>query len=115
MIVQSSGARASAVEARDTRRVGRTRDDFTAYDLDATRRALLILATDLGKSPAGLAVTGSLIDWPSKTIKAGVHGVSGGEAMIRFADGSLRYLTVREAARVQTFPDAYEFLGPRAV
>jgi DNA (cytosine-5)-methyltransferase 1 len=58
--------------------------------------------------------TGSDIDWPSKTIKAGVHGVCGGEAMIRYPDGRLRYLTVREAARIQTFPDDYEFLGARS-
>lgn len=53
--------------------------------------------------------SGSPLDWPAKTIKAGVHGVSGGEAMIRFDDGSLRYFTVRESARMQGFPDDYEF------
>jgi DNA (cytosine-5)-methyltransferase 1 len=58
--------------------------------------------------------TGSDIDRPSKTIKAGVHGVCGGEAMIRFNDGKLRYMTVRESARIQTFPDDYEFLGARS-
>lgn len=55
--------------------------------------------------------TGSVLGEPSKAIKAGVHGVPGGENMIRYDDGSLRYLTVREAARVQTFPDGYEFSG----
>ena len=58
--------------------------------------------------------TGSNIDWPSKTIKAGVHGVCGGEAMIRYHDGILRYMTIRESARIQTFPDDYEFLGARS-
>jgi DNA (cytosine-5)-methyltransferase 1 len=58
--------------------------------------------------------TGSPIDWPSKTIKAGVHGVCGGEAMIRFPDQTLRYLTIREAARLQGFPDDYEFPGARS-
>ena len=53
--------------------------------------------------------SGSDFDWPAKTIKAGVHGVSGGEAMIRFDDGTLRYFTVRESARMQGFPDDYEF------
>lgn len=58
--------------------------------------------------------TGSDIDLPAKTIKAGVHGVCGGEAMIRFRDESLRYMTTREAARVQGFPDWYEFTGARS-
>ena len=58
--------------------------------------------------------TGSDIDQPAKTIKAGVHGVCGGEAMIRWRDGSLRYMTTRESARVQGFPDWYEFTGARS-
>ena len=56
--------------------------------------------------------TGSPMDEPAKTLKAGVHGVPGGENMLRRSDGTVRYFTPREAARLQTFPDAYRFNGP---
>jgi DNA (cytosine-5)-methyltransferase 1 len=58
--------------------------------------------------------TGSPVDMPSKTIKAGVHGVSGGEGTLRELDGTVRYLTIREAALVQGFPNDYEFPGYRS-
>jgi len=55
--------------------------------------------------------SGSTLDEPSKTIKAGAHGVPGGENMFVLDDGSLRYYTVRESARIQTFHDDYQFIG----
>ena len=55
--------------------------------------------------------TGSMLDWPGKALKAGGHGVPGGENMLRALDGSVRYFTVRESARLQTFPDDYELHG----
>ena len=53
--------------------------------------------------------SGSIMDEPLKTIKAGAHGVPGGENTVVLDDGSIRYYTVRESARIQTFPDDYLF------
>ena len=64
------------------------------------------------------------LDRPAMTVKAGVHGVPGGEAAmllderVRDADtGEMnclyRYLTAREAARVMTFRDDWRLAGPR--
>ena len=62
------------------------------------------------------------LDRPAKTVKAGVHGVPGGESVMlvdepfRGQDGQLcqhRYMTVRETARVMTFPDEWVGSGPR--
>jgi DNA (cytosine-5)-methyltransferase 1 len=92
-----------------------------------TTRDALIGLPDPEKSPGGAAGfsghrlqrgarsypghTGSPLDEPAKTLKAGVHGVPGGENMLRRPDGSVRYFTVRESARLQTFPDDFVFHG----
>ena len=62
---------------------------------------------DGAKSYAGHC--GSDLDSPSKAIKAGEHGVPGGENMVVLDDETVRYYTVRESARIQTFPDNYLF------
>ncbi|MDE3135080.1 MAG: DNA cytosine methyltransferase [Acidobacteriota bacterium] len=53
--------------------------------------------------------TGSPLDEPAKTLKAGVHGVPGGENMLALPGGGVRYFTIRESARLQTFPDSFVF------
>ncbi|WP_344318451.1 DNA cytosine methyltransferase, partial [Acrocarpospora pleiomorpha] len=62
--------------------------------------------------------TPNRLDRPAKTVKAGVHGVPGGESVMLLDQRGKtsedwvhlhRYMTVRETARVMTFPD--EWLG----
>lgn len=55
--------------------------------------------------------TGSPLDEPAKALKAGDHGVPGGENMLAYAAGEVRYFTVRECARLQTFPDNFVISG----
>jgi DNA (cytosine-5)-methyltransferase 1 len=51
------------------------------------------------------------MDEPAKALKAGDHGVPGGENTVNLPDGGLRYFSVRECARIQTFPDEWVFAG----
>lgn len=55
--------------------------------------------------------TGSPFDEPAKALKAGDHGVPGGENTLRFEDDPVRYFSVPECARIQTFPDEWTFEG----
>jgi DNA (cytosine-5)-methyltransferase 1 len=53
--------------------------------------------------------TGSPLDLPAKALKAGDHGVPGGENMMVRDDGTVRYFSLREAARLVGLPDDYLF------
>ncbi len=55
--------------------------------------------------------TGSCMDEPAKALKAGDHGVPGGENMLAQRNGCVRYFTVREMARLQGFPDDFLVSG----
>lgn len=55
--------------------------------------------------------TGSRHDFTAKVLKAGRHGVPGGENMLARLDGTVRYFTIRECATLQTFPEDYYFAG----
>lgn len=52
---------------------------------------------------------GSLLDEPAKTLKAGTHGVPGGENTLALGGSKVRYFSIRECARLQTFPDEFTF------
>jgi DNA (cytosine-5)-methyltransferase 1 len=51
--------------------------------------------------------TGSSWDEPAKALKAGDHGVPGGENVIVGLHGDVRYFTIREMARLQGLPDDF--------
>ena len=55
--------------------------------------------------------TGSTWDEPAKALKAGDHGVPGGENVLIDKRGSVRYFTIREMARLQGLPDAFDIEG----
>ena len=55
--------------------------------------------------------TGSCYDEPAKALKAGDHGVPGGENMLADKKGRVRYFTIREMARLQGFPDEFTIHG----
>lgn len=59
--------------------------------------------------------SGSKLDWPAKTVKAGVHGCPGGEHIVVLDDGTHRYMTVRECALLQGFPKTYAFPRQRSL
>ena len=54
--------------------------------------------------------TGSRWDAPAKAVKAGAHGVPGGENILLDEQGP-RYFTIREMLRLQGFPDGFGIPG----
>ena len=51
--------------------------------------------------------TPSSLDRPSHAVVSGVHGCPGGANTIQLDNGSIRYYTPRELARLQAFPDQF--------
>lgn len=90
------------------------RDAFGDLPKAAPRRGVGEMALDHYLIPGARSYTGhtgSPLDEPAKTLKAGVHGVPGGENMLANPDGTVRYFTIRESSRLQTFPDEFAFKG----
>ena len=89
----------------------------TARPASTLRAALEDLGTPNGVNrhhPQGHASTyqkhqPSQLDGYAKTLRAGSHGPGGGNNSILLDSGDVRYFTVREMARVQGFPDHYQF------
>jgi DNA (cytosine-5)-methyltransferase 1 len=100
-------------------------DSGGALSWRTTRDVLLLLAdAGRGDDPHHKIVEGarlyprhrgSLLDWPAKTVKAGVHGTPGGEHIVLLDNGTHRYFTVRECAALQGFPDDYALPEVRSV
>ena len=53
--------------------------------------------------------TASRHDCPAKTLVAGGKGSGGGNNLYCTSEGVVRHFTIREMARLQTFPDDYKF------
>ena len=108
------------IPPRMLRSVSRLRSQMIAPALEAWRTVRDAIG-DLGPPDgtnshsfqAGAKVyaghTGSPLDMPAKALKAGDHGVPGGENMAILDDGSVRYFTLRESARLVGLPDNYRF------
>lgn len=112
---EGASARAAKMDAKPTTCAWRTVRDVIddlpdpEFEREASRKVANHRFQPGARSYAGH--TGSPLDEPAKTLKAGVHGVPGGENMLAKPCGGVRYFTVRESARLQTFPDEFVFHG----